>query len=139
MKYLIRLVVFTVLMIFFYLLYAPFPYSYTKVAIPEYVPISKELKTTVNLRRTALCSYTLEQRVFDAENTKVFDEITNRSQPDKLGVDSFNSTVVLDTLPVEGPAFYQVRMSSKCNFVQKWFPNQGEWITVFFEYIKEEK
>ena len=107
----------------------PYPYERVDLLVGP-VAISKTVPVQVSIARTKLCAYEIEWLVYDADRQK-WDATDSFATPLKL-VDEFKAPVTVDFDPVNGPAEYNVRIGSKCNWVQRIWPNFGPWYTEGF-------
>ncbi len=126
-----------------YALYAsyhePSPYRAIEVSIDGPVLITAQTRVPVDVTviRAKLCPYYIERRVYDATFDKPFDRREVFSTPDKLGREDFRASIEMEFTPEPGPAFYEVRVGSACNWIQWMFPQWTQWQTVDFEFIEK--
>lgn len=120
---------------FFVLLWEPQPYKYIELRAFDAYQGDDILHVEIDIHRTQSCPYMIERTIFDSKNIKLFDSREVFSEPQVVGApETFGAPVRMrGPVPNLGRAVYSVRIGTMCNFVQRAFPNWGEWYRVPFQ------
>lgn len=117
-------------------LYEPYPYRKVEVTAGP-VATSRTVPVLAYVERVKLCPYVIHRRVFDGAVPPQKWEDTQIFGPSEVLVNKFQAPVTVDYDPVNGPALYQIQIGAMCNWLQRLWPQYGEWYSSRFTFQVE--